>query len=34
MREVKAIIRPQRVESVMEALLGIPELPGITVLED
>ena len=31
MREVKAIIRPQRVESVMEALLGIPELPGITV---
>lgn len=31
MREVKAIIRPQRVESVMEALLGIPELPGVTV---
>ena len=31
MREVKAIIRPQRVETVMEALLEIPGLPGVTV---
>ena len=31
MRAVKAIIRPPRVESVMEALLEIPELPGVTV---
>ena len=31
MREVKAIIRPQRLEHVMEALNRIPGLPGVTV---
>ena len=31
MREVDAIIRPQRVETVMEALLDIPGLPSVTV---
>ena len=31
MREVKAIIRPQRLEQVMEALHNIPGLPGVTV---
>ena len=31
MREVKAIIRPQRLEQVMEALHAIPGLPGVTV---
>ena len=31
MREVKAMIRPQRLEQVMEALREIPGLPGVTV---
>ena len=31
MREVKAIIRPQRLEHVMDALHVIPGLPGVTV---
>jgi len=31
MREVKAVIRPQRLEQVMEALREIPGLPGIAV---
>ena len=31
MREVKAIIRPQRLEHVMAALHDIPGLPGVTV---
>ena len=31
MREVKAIIRPQRFEQVMEALHAIPGLPAVTV---
>lgn len=31
MREVKAIIRPQRLEQVMAALHEIPGLPGVTV---
>jgi len=31
MREVKAIIRPQRLDQVMEALRQIPGLPGVTV---
>lgn len=31
MREVKAVIRPQRLEHVMEALHDIPGLPGIAV---
>ena len=31
MREVKAIVRPQRLEQVMEALHAIPGLPGVTV---
>ena len=31
MREVKAIIRPQRLEHVMAALHEIPGLPGVTV---
>lgn len=31
MREVKAIIRPQRLDHVMEALHEIPGLPGVTV---
>ena len=31
MREVKAIIRPQRLEHVMEALHDIAGLPGVTV---
>ena len=31
MREVRAIIRPQRLEHVMEALHEIPGLPGVTV---
>ena len=31
MREVKAIVRPQRLEQVMDALHDIPGLPGVTV---
>ncbi len=31
MSEVKAIIRPQRLEHVMDALHDIPGLPGVTV---
>ena len=31
MREVKAIIRPQRLDAVIEALRRIPALPGVTV---
>ena len=31
MHEVKAIVRPQRLEQVMEALHAIPGLPGVTV---
>ena len=31
MREVKAIIRPQRLDYVMQALHSIPGLPGVTV---
>lgn len=31
MFEVKAIIRPQRLEDVRRALHDIPELPGVTV---
>ena len=30
-REVKAVIRPQRLDHVMEALHEIPDLPGVTV---
>lgn len=31
MREIKAIIRPQRLEHVMEALHAIPGLPAVTI---
>ncbi len=31
MREIKAIIRQERVDSVLEALRELPGLPGITV---
>jgi nitrogen regulatory protein P-II 1 len=31
MHEVKAIIRPQRLDKVMQALREIPGLPGVTV---
>lgn len=31
MHEVKAIIRPDRLESVLDALHEIPDVPGITV---
>lgn len=31
MREVKAIIRPQRLDHVMDALREIPGVPGVTV---
>ena len=31
MREVKAILRPQRLEHVMDSLYRIPGLPGVTV---
>ena len=31
MREVKALFRPQRLDQVIEALRGIPSLPGVTV---
>jgi|CXWK01.1.fsa_nt_gi nitrogen regulatory protein P-II 1 len=31
MHEVKAIIRPQRLDQVMQALREIPGLPGVTV---
>lgn len=31
MREVKAIIRPQRLDQVIDALRAIPGLPGVTV---
>ena len=31
MREIKAIIRPERVPSVLQALHTMPDLPGVTV---
>lgn len=31
MREIKAIIRPERVTHVLHALHAIPELPGVTI---
>lgn len=31
MREIKAIIRPDRLSEVLRALHGMPELPGVTV---
>ncbi len=31
MREIKAIIRPERLSEVLRALHGIPDLPGVTV---
>ncbi|MFQ5422670.1 MAG: P-II family nitrogen regulator [Phycisphaerae bacterium] len=31
MKEIKAIIRPHRLDAVLDALHGHPELPGVTV---
>jgi len=31
MHEIKAIVRPERLESVLDALRDIPDVPGITV---
>jgi nitrogen regulatory protein P-II 1 len=31
MREIKAIIRPERLSAVLSALHTIPELPGVTI---
>lgn len=31
MREIKAIIRPDRLSDVLEALRTIPQMPGVTV---
>ena len=31
MREIKAIIKPERLSEVLRALHAIPELPGVTV---
>jgi nitrogen regulatory protein PII len=31
MREIKAVIQPFMLSKVLEALRGIPELPGITL---
>jgi nitrogen regulatory protein P-II 1 len=31
MRELKAIIRPERVSDVLHALHAIPDLPGVTI---
>lgn len=31
MREIKAIIRPERVQEVLRALHAIPDLPGLTI---
>ena len=31
MREIKAIIRPDRLENVLDALHEIPDIPGVTV---
>ena len=31
MHEIKAIVRPDRLESVLDALHEIPDIPGITV---
>lgn len=31
MREIKAIIKPDRLSEVLRALHGMPELPGVTV---
>ncbi len=31
MHEIKAIVRPERLESVLDALRHIPDVPGITV---
>ena len=31
MREIKAIVRQDRLNTVLEALHGLPELPGVTV---
>ena len=31
MKEIKAIVRPERLSDVLQALHGIPRLPGVTV---
>jgi nitrogen regulatory protein P-II 1 len=33
MREIKAILRPDRLEAVLQALHEMPELPGVTISE-
>ena len=33
MREIKAMIRPERLDAVLHALHQIPDLPGVTVSE-
>lgn len=33
MKQIKAIIQPFKLDEVMRALAGIPELPGVTVSE-